>query len=326
MADWESAVAAAAAAAPQNKAEERPTVVSGRTLLIDGDYLAYYAAGNDETDPGRARQNALEKIEAFRVLSGSERVVMHLTASESNKGWRFVAATVKPYQGGRDGGRKPKNWRSLRDWLETYDGSAFKTKTWTDREADDGMAYHAAVLGSDLAVVATADKDMRMFAGIHIDWKTYDITVVERGEYRKIGANGKTYGPAWFWQQMLQGDTADDIPGLPKYVKPNGKLGPLGEKTAEKLLAITEDNVCAYWIVSDLYEGFYGSEWEDRFFEQAVLLWMRTDKKAMCGNFLQVVPSENQGDFGASGCALGARIRRHIEEVDCVEETYRNAT
>lgn len=320
--DWlKDAVAAAAAAAPQDKAEERPTLVSGRTLLIDGDYLAYYAAGNDDTDPGRARQNVLEKIEAFKALSGSDKVVMHLTASESNKGWRFIAGTVKPYQGQRDGGRKPKNWRSLRDWMETYKGDAFKVKTWTDREADDGMAYHSNVLGPGLAVIATADKDMRMFPGIHIDWKTYGITVVDHREYRIIGANGKLYGHCWFWQQMLQGDTADNIPGLPKYVKPNGKLGPLGEKTAEKLLADTECDAAGFRVVSELYQGFYEDEWADRMAEQAVLLWMRQDKVASLHDWLTVVPptSIDQPALVAATDRIAEAVRHHVEEVARLE-------
>ena len=281
----------------------------------------YYAAGNDETDPGRARQNALEKIEAFKVLSGSERVVVHLTAPESNKGFRYVAATVKPYQGHRAGGRKPKNWRGLRDWLSTYTGDAFKVKVWTDREADDGMAYHATVLGPELAVVATADKDMRMFAGWHIDWHTYDRTFVPAGEFAKVGTNGKLYGHRWFWQQMLQGDTADNIPGLPKYVKPNGKAGALGEKTAEKLLAETGCNSSAFRVVRELYQNWYEAEWAGAFAEQAVLLWMRTDKQAKCGDFMQVVPPESPyiDKLRAAVADIDARICEHVEEVARVE-------
>src|SRR5690554_910465 len=319
--DFSDAINRAAAAAPQDTPETRPIAVEGRTLLVDGDYLAYYAAGNDETSPGRARQNALEKIDAFKALSGCDRVVLHLTASASNKGWRYVAATVKPYQGQRDGGRRPKNWRSLRDWLETYSGSAFKVKTWTDREADDGMAYHSKVLGPGLAVIATADKDMRMFPGIHIDWKTYDLTVLDHREYRLVGANGKLYGHAWFWQQMLQGDTADNIPGLPKYVKPNGKLGPLGEKTAEKLLAETEDNAGGYRVVSELYYGFYGDDpdygWEDALAEQAILLWMREDRAASIFDWLTVLPPEhpNYPVLEAATNRVQARIEEEVRSV-----------
>lgn len=289
MTDWlNGAVAAAAAAAPQHEAEAAATVVAGRTLLVDGDYLAYYAAGNDQTPPGRARQNALDKLAAFQYMTGAEKVVLHLTDNASNKGWRYLCATVWEYQAQRTG-RKPKNWRSLRDWMETYDGTAFKVKNWTDREADDGMAYHAAVLGPTLAVVATADKDMRMFPGIHVDWKSYDITHVDTDEFRVWGDNGKLYGRAWFWQQMLQGDTADNIPGLPKYWKPNGKLGPIGEKTAEKIILATDSNEEAEDIVSEHYSAYYKEEWADRMAEQATLLWMRTGRTASVLDWLQVL-------------------------------------
>lgn len=307
MTDYSDAINRAAAAAPQDAPTPVPTVVQGRTLLVDGDYLAYYAAGNDECDPGRARQNAIEKIEAFRVLSGCDKVVNHITASESNKGWRFVVATVKPYQGQRNSGRKPKNWRTLRDWMETYRGSQFKSKTWTDREADDGMAYHSQVLGPGLAVIATADKDMRMFSGIHIDWKTYDITHVPPGCFEVIGANGKLYGHKWFWQQLLQGDTADNIPGPEQLRKPNGKFGPVGEKTAEKILLNAKDNADALSRVSAQYRGYYGKAWPDRLAEQAILLWMRTDKQSDIADWLQVAP-DNQELIDAT--------LRHAEKVE----------
>lgn len=319
----DAAVAAAAAAAPQHEAEARPITVAGRTLLVDGDYLAYYAAGNDDTSPGRARQNALEKIEAFRVLSGSDRVVVHLTDAASNKGWRYVAATVKPYQGQRNAGRKPKNWRSLRDWMETYSGAAFKVKVWTDREADDGLAYHSAVLGPKLAVIATADKDMRMFPGIHIDWKTYDLAVIDAGEFRQVGANGKLYGHCWFWQQLLQGDTADNIPGLPKFRAPNGKLKAIGEKTAELMLSQVEDNAGAFRVVSELYYSFYGEDehydWADALAEQAVLLWMREDKKASIFDWLRVVPPEHP-NYPALVRGTETIKRRIDEEVRSVQQ------
>lgn len=322
--DWlKDAVAAAAAAAPQNEPEARPDVVSGRTLLVDGDYLAYYAAGNDETSPGRARQNALEKIEAFKVLSGSDKVVIHLTDQSSNKGGRYEVATVKPYQGQRNSGRKPKNWRSLRDWLETYSGSAFKVKTWTDREADDGMAYHARVLGVQLAVVATADKDMRMFPGIHIDWHSYDLTVLDHRDFRLVGGNGKLYGKAWFWQQVLQGDTADNIPGLEGFIKPNGKVGKIGEKTAEGFLAGADDVYKALDVVVPLYQGYYQESWAERLAEQAILLWMRDDMKADIQNWLDHIPCDHPAwePLNVATCDIIDRVEAARQEVAALDKT-----
>lgn len=272
-----------------------PTPVVGRTLLVDGDYLAYYAAGNDDTDAGRARQNAREKLQAFKTFTGATQVVIHLTASTSNKGQRFAVARAKLYQGQRVGNRKPKNWIHLRQWLETYSGNEFKTKLWYNREADDGMAYHAAVLGDDLAVIATADKDMRMFAGLHVDWHDYHITHVGPKAFKVVDQiGGKTFGHAWFWQQMLQGDTADNIPGLPFYVDDRGRNKRVGEKTAEKLLARAHNNEEAYQIVSDLYAGYYDHAWAEEFAEQAILLWMREDQRADLRDFLRVCPQDEE--------------------------------
>ena len=269
-----------------------PTVVGGRTLLVDGDYLAYYAAGNDDTDPGRARQNAREKIQAFCTFSGADRVVIHLTASTSNKGHRFAIAKTKPYQAQRSG-KKPRNWQHLRAWLETYQGDEFKTKLWYDREADDGMAYHAAVLGDTAAVIATADKDMRMFSGLHIDWQDYHVVHVNPGTFELVDEeSGKVFGHKWFWLQMLQGDTADNIPGLPFYVR-EGKPRRIGKATASKLLSNCANNRQAFDTVSGLYASFYKEEWPERFAEQAALLWMRTDQRAELDDFLVVVPEDD---------------------------------
>lgn len=314
MANFQDAINRAAEAAPHSAVREIPTLVEGRTLLVDGDYLNYYAAGNDDCSPGRARQNAIEKIDAFKALTGSDKVVTHLTSTDSNKGFRFSCATVKPYQGQRNTGRKPKNWRSLRDWFETYSGIQFKTKTWTDREADDGMAYHSQVLGPNLAVIATADKDMRMFSGIHIDWKTYDITHVPANCFALIGSNGKLYGHKWFWQQLLQGDTADNIPGLPKYRKPNGKDAALGEKTAEKFLAGVRDNEEALNVVAGLYRGYYGPgfDWADRLAEQCTLLWMRTDRGASINDWTQIVSQDANG--GVELLNAAERLQARLDE------------
>lgn len=288
--DWlAEAVAKAADAAPMPTYEPVP-VIPGRVLLVDGDYLAYFSAGNDDTEPGRARNNVLDRINLMRDLSGSEKVVVHMTASESTKGDRFIISTVKPYQGQR-GGRKPKNWRFLRDFLETYTGTAFTTKMWGQREADDGIAYHSKILGPDLAVIATADKDMRMLDGWHIDWKTLQLTHVNQ-QFEVIGANGLTYGHKWFWLQLLQGDSADNIPGLPKYVV-NGTEKLIGPATAEKMLAEVTDDEGAAHICEALYASYYTSQYAARVAEQAALLWLRRDSEADVADCAMYMPFSN---------------------------------
>lgn len=275
----QAAIAAASKQAPV-LAKDYPDVVLGRVVHIDGDYLAYQASGKDDTEPGIARLNALDAIERFRVWAGAEHAVVHLTAPGCHKAYRYLLATVKPYQGQRTG-RHPKNWQFLRDFLGQHHPN-FRSVIWTDREADDGIAYfaQAAVDAGKLAAIAAKDKDMRMLPGIHLDWSVPKIsTVVQPGEYQVIGENGLMYGHSWFWHQLLMGDSADNIPGLERYLNDNGTPVKCGEKTAEKLLSGINNDEAAYELVADLYHGYYGEDWSVRLIEQAGLLWLRRCRK-----------------------------------------------
>lgn len=288
-------------------AAEQPTEIQvrekvpGLTVHIDGDYLAYYASGNDECEPGTARWNAMSLIEKFMALTGATNAVVHNTASGCHKGERYLAATVKPYQGQRDSNRKPKNYSYMRELLLNYTGELFRTKTWATREADDGFgacAYFAAgnPAQAGYAALATADKDMRMLPGLHVDWTRHCLTTVKPGEYEVIGPNGKIYGLKWFWLQMLMGDTADNCPGLElmaTHFKDGSfkSLVKIGEKTAMKELQGIDNGDDAYEHVRQLYLlGYRGRGYDyanDRFCEQAALMWLRTGPKAEVIDFAQ---------------------------------------
>lgn len=280
MSEWmQQAADAAAAASPVETVA--PPIVPGRVLDVDADMVCYWAGGTDETTVQTSRMTALNKIEFMREMSGSESVVCHLTADSSTKADRRIIATVKPYQGQRKGGRKPKNWGYLRDFFTNYKGPLFTTKVWATREADDGICYAAHAKPVPLGttpnrVIASADKDMRMIPGWHIDWNTGEMVEVPMGAFEVWNkAHDKLYGHKWFWMQMLQGDTADNIPGLPML---EGK--PVGPKRAEKLLADVHDNHSAFDTVSCAYQLEYGEHWAARFVEQGLLLWMRRDAQA----------------------------------------------
>lgn len=290
-ADW---MQAALAAAPPQGMRYCPPPVPGRVLHMDGDVLAYWAGGNEDTSVGVSRQNAIQKIESLRDYSASTSVVMHLTGADSTKGDRYLIATVRPYQGNRKSGRKPKNWGYLRGLLVGYTGSLFQPKVWASREADDGIslcAYDAARKGQPLVAISSTDKDMRMLPGYHTDWSTYDVTHVPHGAFDVVGNDGKQYGHKWFWLQLLQGDTADNIPGLPQYASATG-LRLLGPKTAELLLEDCKDNAEAYETVLGLYQSFYGLAAKAALVEQAMLLWLRTDMGGRADDFLQVCPRD----------------------------------
>jgi DNA polymerase-1 len=274
-------IAKAAEDKPQFGAGTFPAVVLGRVLHLDGDYLAYFAAGNDDCLPGQARQNAFGRIETTRLLTGSESVVLHLSASGCTKANRYLIATVKPYQGQRSG-RKPRNWQYLREVLEHYEGPKFRPKVWVTREADDGVAYCSTL---EHIAISTRDKDFRMLPGLHINWMTWERTEVPPGAYDVQGEDGLQYGLKWFWLQLLQGDTADHIPGIPKLF---GKQ--CGEAGAEKYLAGTTCTEDAYDRVQTAYAAHYGTGWADALVEQAGLLWLRTDAQASIANVAEAFP------------------------------------
>jgi hypothetical protein len=291
-----------------------PAVNKDLTLHVDGDYLAYFCSGNDECEPGRARANVLNKLEAGRAIVGASKIVVHLTMSGSHKGYRYYIATVKPYQGQRSGSRRPKNWEFLRNYLETYQGDAFSVKLWKDREADDGMAFVAhncvELYKQPVAAIYTADKDMRMLPGLHVDWNTYQVVEVPKGAYDiKRSPDGLQYGYRWFWLQMLQGDSADAIPGLPLYL---GKK--VGEVTAGKALAQAENHIEAFNVVTRMYAENYGEEWQDRFAEQAALLWLRTDAGASVRNFAGFLPAMNHPGVARVLAAFNRLETRVLEQ------------
>lgn len=255
--------------------------VEGRVLLVDGDSLAYACAGNDETLPGEARLKLLDRLASAMRASGSTSCRILLTDPASDKGKRYAIATVKPYQGNRDSSHKPKNWSFLRDYLErpsaiVGEGYRFEVAPTVAAEADDLFGALVSELGWENCVLYVPDKDLRMVPGLHLHWSEHYITRVPEGAFEVIGKDGKVYGEKWFWLQMLQGDEADYVPGLPLYVEA-GKQKKVGPKTAEKLLADTGCRSDAGSRVFDLYTSYYGDAAGLQMAEQAVLLWMRRD-------------------------------------------------
>jgi len=317
--DWLLAAAAKAAEAHPRACTLVPATVPGRTAHVDGDYLAYRCSGGAECPAGVARANVRDKVQALMEMSGSTQARVHLSMPGGTKGERALVATVKPYQGQRSGA-KPLNWEMLRAWLEGYDGDGFSVSRWRDREADDGMALASWQADDPLrtCVIASPDKDMRMLAGLHIDFHDYTLTEVPDGAYEVIGTDGKVYGHKWFWQQTLQGDTADNIPGLPRA---DGRL--CGEKTAARYLDGTTGNEEAFEVVARLYRDYYSEGWADAFVEQAALLWLRGGKPAYLHDFLRVVP--RTPEIEAAAKRLIKRVKEIRAEIDSIHAKARAA-
>lgn len=246
-----------------------------RILLPDGDGLAYYCAGNDDTAPGEARANLLNKLTSARRVSGSAEVEILTTPSGSIKGHRYAIASVKPYQGQRKNDRRPKNWQYLRDLLESGSVGGMPVTMARDAEADDLFAERS-VDPTIEAVFYTQDKDMRQLNGFHLDW-------VNHRTYHHSGFsstfNDLLYGQAWFWHQMLHGDSADNIPGLPYTNAVSAKGLPKQVKVGDKAdivkaIAGADEETMVATVVAG-YENCYDTAWLVNMLEQACLLWLQ---------------------------------------------------
>jgi DNA polymerase-1 len=286
------AVSAAAKSAPQSNGNV--SLVKGRVLLADGDGLAYYCAGNEDTTPGEARRKLTDKLDAARAACGAERVIILLTARGSHKGYRRAVAKRKGYQAQRSGDNRQKQWAFLRELMETGQLPNVEVISTSISEADDLFAVYAAT-GGDY-VIFTQDKDMRMVPGLHLDWVTHLMFRLDADAPFHVHHNDKRWGRGWFWQQMLHGDNADNIPGLPFYRdgtvyshthKDKEKRGqikdiPCGEKASavvDVLPNLSSDAQCIIHIGA-LYNSCYDDRWVVEMLEQGILLWMRPDREA----------------------------------------------
>ncbi|QIG68302.1 putative 5'-3' exonuclease protein [Rhizobium phage RHph_Y1_20] len=291
--------------------ESYPETIPGRTVHIDADFVAYHISYEKPDDPKTIddmQHNAEVIIEHMRRAAAAEHVHMHLTPSTSDKGGRYSFAIQKPYQGNRDDKAKPRLLHIMRQWLsDRYPGTLHEFC-----EADDGMSsaqYLAIEQGNTaLSIIASKDKDLRMVPGWHMVWDTGELVFVDPAQpfgwvelVERTSASGqvtkqlKGYGHKWFWAQMLIGDQADNVQGLPKItgkymnsIQPTApviearkilaneqatdkqkqkaikalndrKAGLCGPATAILLLDLVHDNPSALLLIKSLYES-YGNE------------------------------------------------------------------
>lgn len=265
--------AKAAAVSPMGTGEV--PILHGRVLGVDGDGLAYYCAGKDGTSVADAKARVDNKIKAMKAAAMAEKVIIFLTGSGGHKGHRYAIARVKPYQGQRVNSRRPANWPHLRAYLEGH--PAYGNLIVYDREADDLFGQYGAADPTNF-VTGTQDKDMQMVPGWHLDWESHRLFYLAPDQFEVVW-NDDLYGEKFFWKQMLMGDTADHIPGLPWMVV-KGKKVRVGEVTADKLLANAHDRESAFETVATAYRSFYAERWYVEMLEQGVLLWMRRKPQA----------------------------------------------
>lgn len=271
--------------------------VEGRVLQYDADFACYMVANIDrhvKTD----FDSLIDVLQTKRVQVGASHINAFLTMGA--KSGREAMATVKPYQENRDPNAPIKvRVRELRAMLSEYSSPTITAVASVHYEADDmmGIYQHEFIKRGDveLSIIMSGDKDLTMVMGLHADNVTgriWRVTGYGKTTYKEVG-NVKPKlvgeGTSFFWYQMIMGDRADNIPGLEKIdhnildtLQPlkSGKArkagaAACGESKAVLFLQTATSDAVAAQRVWKAYKAYYGHLAQERFVEQAYLLWMQ---------------------------------------------------
>lgn len=183
--------------------------------------------------------------------------------------FRYALAKTQPYKGNRKNPKPFHFYNILAHMLANYDTVVSEG----GYEADD-MLCITQVSRKDDTIICSRDKDLRICPGWHFSWECgkqgaiWPVKTDRIGWLEPKGGDVLGYGLSFFYYQMLVGDTADHIPGLPGYGKVKSFALLKDLKTEEEL----------FTTVRDLYKEVKGEESKEYFLEMANLLWMVQEK------------------------------------------------
>ena len=225
--------------------------------LIDGDSLIYYEAFKKDSDGNPqsledAQLGINKRLSYMLEKVGTDRYVGWLTGS---KNFRYKVAKSKGYKSSR-----PKEKPALLTQLKQYMQETLHFVIQDGLEADDMVVYWHKQLEEE-TTICSPDKDViKQTRGTHYD---YRWSKTDMGKF--VTTSGED-AEKFLWQQVLMGDSTDDIPGIPK----------VGEKTALKILGAGRANKESYQsIVCNMYvEAFGVAEGVSRFAETFRLVYM----------------------------------------------------
>lgn len=222
-----------------SKAHNITPVSTGRTLVLDGDSVCYELSAKYKTLETMQRHYET-RVREYMFLAKSDSARVHLTPKGCLKNGRHLLLGAKPYQGNRTNKPKPPLLEVLRDSLVRYFEEIPDIDVFAhyDIEADDACMIDVYQIRNTCLI--SPDKDLQIAPTPSFCLNTYRELTLESGnrfgklwwgETESGNAKIRGKGTAFFWWQMLAGDTADNVKGILKY---NGKL--CGEKTAMEIL------------------------------------------------------------------------------------------
>jgi 5'-3' exonuclease len=210
--------------------------------IIDADGLIFkagWAHRENLTQAGVfAVQKSVDSIITNLLLTTKADYYVGFFGAEGKKNFRYSVATVKEYKGNR----KPK------EWVNYFKGRIKKhfVKKWGfygvgDIEADDCLPILHKITKDDYEVTLIyEDKDLKQIP----DHLNYNFGKQTFNRYSRLE------GQRLLWAQVLTGDSADHVPGLPG----------TGPKNADVLsIADLETEEECFEVVKQKYLDYYGT-------------------------------------------------------------------
>jgi len=272
--------------------------IKGREVLIDADCVAYYGAyGCDELPLRSATRRADIRMKQIIDETRAETYTGYLTGANN---FRDLIATLQRYKGNRydENGKRitkqPEWLAEVRFYLQVHWGC----EVVHGQEADDALSIHQKNSEHE-TIISSIDKDLLINEGLHHDMTSGEIQEVKGfGEVWMKGSECKGTGLKFFCAQLLMGDRADWIKGLPKVTQMMkeaygiARLGGCGPKAAYLVVSETEsyeeaigrvakcyidywkDNEYTHWFTGKVYPSGVKTAM-GQLTEQGQLLWMR---------------------------------------------------
>lgn len=222
--------------------------------LIDGDLVAYRCAASCEPTKAKAFLEAKE-VAIFRAEDLIRRI-LHETEADQYRMFiggaeNFRYQIYPDYKGNRPD-TKPTWLQDVREYLVVEHKAVISDGI----ESDDSMGIEQCCSEFMTTVICTNDKDLKMIPGNHYNPITGESLFVSPLD-----------GLKYFYQQLIQGDQSDNIPGydgkmrpkIPKFLQ--GHIDALWSKDNEQDM---------YWFVLDMYKGD-----EKTLHRNAQLLWIQ---------------------------------------------------
>lgn len=146
-----------------------------------------------EVEPvSHALANVKSIVSTILEVTGATDHAVFLSTGDN---WRGKVATIKKYKGNRDDAVKPVHYDAIWEYLQAY----HPTYVTSSIEADDAMA----MCQTRNTVICSLDKDMLQVPGLHYNW-VQDSRI----------AVSPAVGLFKLYQQVLTGDSTDNIPGI----------------------------------------------------------------------------------------------------------------